>query len=76
MIVSLSLSLSLSVCVFVRPRSELYVRSSPNFRAYVTYGRGSVLLWRRSDTLRISGFVYDIIFAHELRLLDIAARLR
>jgi len=29
------------------------------------YGRGSVL-WRRSDTLRISGFADDVIFAHKL----------
>jgi len=29
---------------------------------HVTYGHGLVLLWRRSDTLRISGFMYDIIF--------------
>jgi len=35
-----------------------------------------VLLWRRSDTLRISGFADDVIFAHKLRLLDVAARLR
>jgi len=43
---------------------------------HVTSGRGSVLLWRRSDMLRISGFVNDVIFAHKLRLLDVAARLR
>ena len=44
----------------------------------VTYGRGSVLLRRRSDMLRISGFKDDVIFAHtgKLRLLDVAARLR
>ena len=43
---------------------------------HVTYGRGSVHLWRRSDTLRISGFTYDVIFAHKLTVLDVAARLR
>ena len=32
--------------------------------ARVTYGRGSVLLWRRSDTLCTSGFMDDVIFAH------------
>ena len=37
---------------------------SPIFFIHVTYGRGSVLLWRRSDMLRISGFVDDVIFAH------------
>ena len=46
------------------------------FSVHVTSGRGSVLLWRRSDMLRISGFVDDVIFAHKLTLLDVAARLR
>jgi len=31
---------------------------------------------RRSDTLRISGFMDDVMSAHKLRLLDVAARLR
>jgi len=39
----------------------------------LTYGRGSVLLWRRGDTLR---FMDDVIFAHKLRLFNVAARLR
>jgi len=43
-----SLFLSLCVCVFVCPRS--YHRAIfAKFFVYVTYGRGSVLLWRRSD---------------------------
>ena len=42
---------------------------------HVTYGRGSVLLWWHIDKLPISGFVDDVIFAHKLRLLDVAARL-
>ena len=33
---------------------------------HVTHGRGSVLLWRRSDTLRISVFLDEVIFAREL----------
>jgi len=32
---------------------------------YVTYGRGSVLLWQRCDTLCTSGFTNDVIFAHD-----------
>jgi len=41
-------SLSLCVCVFVCPRS--YLRAIfAKFFVYVTNGRGSVLLWRRSD---------------------------
>jgi len=55
--------------------AELHVRSSPFFE-HVTRGRGSVLLWRRSDVLRISGFMDDVIFAHKRGLLDVAARLR
>ena len=43
------------------------------FFVRVTYGRGSVLLWRRSDTLRTSGFMDDVISA---KLLDVAAQLR
>jgi len=43
---------------------------------HVTYGRGSVLLRRRSDTLCTSGFMDDVIFAHKPRLLDVAAQLK
>ena len=32
--------------------------------------------WRRSNMLRISGFMDDVISAHKLRLLDVAAWLR
>ena len=38
----------------------------PIFIVYITYGRGSVLIRRRSVTLRISGFVDDVILAHKL----------
>jgi len=43
---------------------------------HVTYGRGSVLLWRRSDMLCTSGFMDDVIFALKPRLLDEAAQLK
>ena len=43
---------------------------------HVTYGRGSVLLWQRSDSLRISGFMDDVIFARKPGLLDVAAQLQ
>ena len=51
--------MSVSVClsvVFVCPRSYLrnYASDLHQFFVLVTYGRGSVLLWRRTDTLRIS----------------------
>jgi len=71
---SVSVCLSLCVCLSAIISSERHVRSSPIFKR-VTCGRGSVLLWRRSDMLRISGFIGDVIFAHKLRLLDVAARL-
>jgi len=43
---------------------------------YVTYGRGSILIWRRSDMLCSSGFMDDAMFVHKPRLLDIAAHLK
>ena len=62
MSVSLSLSLSLSVCVCVCMRVCLSVRDHvfgtirPIFTNFCAcYGRGSVLLWRRGDTLCTSG---------------------
>ena len=71
-------SVCLCVCVCVCPWSYLrdYTNDLHQIFVRVTYGRGSVLLWRRSDTLRISGFIDDVIFAQKLRLLDIAASLR
>ena len=43
---------------------------------HVTYGHVAFLLGWYNDMLRISGFMNDVIFAHKLRLLDVAARLR
>ena len=60
-----------SACVCLSAIS--YLRDySPIFTIFVhvTNGRGSVLLWQRNDTLCISGFMDDVIFAHKLRLLD------
>ena len=31
---------------------------------HFTYGRGSVGFWRRCDTLCTSGFIDDVILAH------------
>jgi len=59
--------------VFVCPQS--YLQNYTSIFVHVTYGRGSVILWRRSDKLRISSFIDDVIFAHKLMLLDVAARL-
>ena len=74
------MTVSVCVClrVFVCPRAHLWSYTSDlhHIFVHVTYGRGSVLLWRRTDMLHISDFVDDVIFAHKLRLLDVTARLR
>ena len=59
---SIVMSVSLCVCLSAITSSELHVRSSSNFFVRVTYGRDSVLLWRRSDTLCTSGFMDDSQF--------------
>jgi len=70
--------MSVSVCVFVCPRSYLqnYTCDLRQFFCDGTYGRGSVLLWWRSDMLCTSGFTDDVILAHKPRLLDVAAQLK
>ena len=66
------------MCVFVCPRSCLrnYTSNLYQFFMRVTYGLGSVLLWRRGDTLCISGFMDDVVFSHKPRMLDVAAQLK
>jgi len=71
----MSVSVCVRVCLSAIMSSELHVRSSPIFM-HVTYGRGSVLLSRRIDTLCTSGFMDDVIFANKPRLLDVAAQLK
>jgi len=63
------------VCLSAIIFSELRVRSSPIFMR-VPYGGGSVLLWRRNDTLCTSSFMDYVTFAHKSRLLDVAAQLK
>ena len=74
----MSVSVCLSVClsVFVCPRSYLRNCTSDLHHIFVpvTYGRGSVLLFLH--TLCTSGFMDDVIFAHKLTLLDVAAQLK
>ena len=67
----------LSACLSVR--DHVFGTTRPiftNFFIHVTHGGGSVLIWRRSDTLCTSGFMDDVIFAHKPRLLDVAAQLK
>jgi len=66
----------LCVCLSAIISSELHVRIFARFFLRLTYGCGSVLLWRRNDMLRISGFMDDVIFPRKLRLFEVAARLR
>ena len=65
------------MCLFVR--DHIFGATRPIFTKLfvdVTYCRGSVLLWRRSDMLCTSGFMDDLIFAHKPRLLGVDAQLK
>ena len=76
---SIVMSMSVCVCVFVCPLSYLRNYTSDfqkMFSSCVSDGRGSVLLWRCSDMLCTSGFMYDVIFARKPRLLDVAVQLK
>jgi len=73
----MSVCVCLSVCLSVR--DHIFGTTRPIFTksfVHVAYGCGSVLLWRRSDTLCTSGFLDDVVFAHKLRLFDVAAQLK
>jgi len=65
------------LCVFVRDHISGTTRAIfTKIFVHVTYGRGSVLLWRRSDMSCTSGFIDDVMFAHKPRLLDVVAQLK
>jgi len=68
-------SIVMTVCVCVCPLTYLRNYTSLPIFVHVTYGRGSVLLWRRRDTLCTSGFVDDVVLAHRPRQLNVAAQL-
>jgi len=81
--VELSIVISVSVSVCLSVGDYIFGTTPPPYTSdlhqlfvHVTYGRGSVLLWRRSDTLCSSGCMDDIIFAHKPRLLDVAAQMK
>ena len=70
---------SVYVCVCLSVRDHIFETARPivaKILTHVAYGRGSVLLWRRSDMLRTSGLMDDVIFVHKPRLLDVAAQLK
>ena len=65
--------------MYLSVRDHIFGTTRPiftNFVVHVSYGRGSVLFWRRGDTLCISGFMDDVIFAQKPRLLGVAAQLK
>jgi len=67
------------VCVCLSVRDYIFGTTPPIFTIFfmpVSYGHGSVLLWRRSDMLCTSGFMDDVIFPHKPRLLDVATQLK
>ena len=69
--------MSASVCLSAR--DHVFGTTPPifiKFFMHVACGRGSILLWRRSDMLYASGFMDDVTFAHNPRLLDVAAQLK
>ena len=72
--ISVSACLFVCVCVCLSVRDHIFGITRPIFTNI--YDRGSVLRWRRSDTLCTSGFMDDVIFAHKPRLLDVAAQLK
>jgi len=66
---SIVMSVSVCLCMRLSIRDHVSETTRPiftKFLVHVTYVCGSVLLWRRSDMLHISGFVDDVIFAHKL----------
>ena len=68
-----------SVCVCLSVRDHIFGSARPIFTKFcmnVIYGRGLVLLWRRSNILCTSGFIDDVMFAHKPRLINVAAQLK
>jgi len=57
------ISVCARVCVCLSVRDHIFGTTRPIFNKFfvhVTYGRGSVLLWRCSDMLCPSGFMDDV----------------
>ena len=76
----MSVFVCLCVCLCACLSAIIFGTTRPiftKFLMHVTYGLGSIILWRRSDALCTSGFVDDVIFAHKpIMLLDVAAQLK
>ena len=68
---SIVMTVSVCFCAYLsKYASDLY----PIF-VNVTHGCGSVLGWRRCNTLCTSGFMHDVILAHKPMQLNVAAQL-
>ena len=64
---TVSVCLYICVCVCLSVREHISGTTRPIFTKFsvrVTYGRGSVILWRRCDMSCTSGFMDDAIFAY------------
>jgi len=58
-----SFATSILTCQSVRSCNSKTARpNSTDFCTHVAHGCGSILLWRRGDTLCTSGFVDDVVF--------------
>ena len=66
------------VCLSVPGSDHIFETTGPiftKFFVHLTCGRGSVILWRHSNTSCTSGVIDDVKFAHKPRLLDVATQL-
>jgi len=62
---SVCLSVCVSVCVCLSVRDHISGTTGWIFAIFcvqISYGRDSVVLWRRCDTLCTSGFMDDVMF--------------
>ena len=66
------LCVCLSVCKHISGNTCVIF---PKFFVLVTYGCGSVLLWRHCDKLCTSGFMDAVILTHKPRQLNVATQL-
>ena len=74
-----SIVMTVHVYVCLSVRDHIFGTTCPIFTDFfmrVPSGGGSVLLWRRNDTLCTSSFMDYVTFAHKSRLLDVAAQLK
>jgi len=66
-VMTVSVWVCVCVCVFVCPQARLwdYTSGLHQIFMHVAYCCGLVLLWWHCNTLCISGFMDDVIFAHD-----------